>query len=78
MYFIPAYSTDMNAAMEVANKILERKPACFSLEWTPDGDHHWFAVFIMDGKDTSSWAYGDADTPAMAICLAAREAVGNG
>jgi hypothetical protein len=68
-------STDMNAAMEVVEKIINRKPAVFSVEWTHGEENPWFAVFIFDGDDISSWAIGEADTIAEAICLAALEAV---
>ena len=65
----PPYSTDMNAAMEVEQKMHD-------LGWCKSTlIHHlggtWTAMF-MNGPDL---AEADADTAPSAICLAALEAV---
>lgn len=66
---LPPYSTDMNAAMKVV------KAVCGA--WDKFELHYetgrWFAIFSRSGTDERI-AVG-ADTPALAVCLAALEVV---
>lgn len=63
-------STDMNAAMEVVEKMRVSWPG-FRLN--NEGLGHWSALFI---NPRGTWGYGKAaETPTLAICLAALEDV---
>lgn len=64
------YSTDMNAAMEVVAQM--EKHGCSRLELTFSGQPlQPEAVMVVNGTAY----FRDANTPALAICLAALEAV---
>lgn len=62
---LPPYSTDMNAAMEVVEKVHR---------WFKLTNAHgsWFATFDLGSPNNEPC---EADTPALAICLTAMEAV---
>jgi hypothetical protein len=67
--WIPCYSSDISAAMEVVSKMRERGSDYFELTQQPDGD--WFAEFCLHGEGYTQYA----TTPALAICLAAQAAI---
>ena len=74
MYFVNRWnpSTNIAHAFEVVEKMKE-KEFCFTLSDYLDS-RFWDANFIIF-KDSTKEFIGTANTPAMAICLAALEAV---
>lgn len=73
LFHMPQCSTDIDAAMMVVDKMRERGFPWFLVRYDaarPENAPRWTAVF--QGPDSFR---GDADTPAMAICLAALAAV---
>lgn len=72
---LPNYSTDMNAAIEVVD-VLQSFGWYLSLESPCRGKKMWEAYFTNCNDATKYHDY-NADTPALAICLAALEAVDN-
>lgn len=64
---VPAYSTDMNAAMEVVEKMRER-----GFDFGLQVDVTWWAIFT---SEEINYGGTKGQTPALAICLAALEAV---
>lgn len=74
---LPPYSTDMAAAWQAVNAMLDR-----GLEYTAEGEgkktkeHRWqFGPFRSNGYPTD---FGEGDTAAHAICLAALKAIDSG
>lgn len=69
---IPNYSTDIAAAMQVAEKLSEMNHTLVLEDWRSDRQR-WCALFrLADGHDTGQFI---DDTAALAITLAALKAV---
>jgi hypothetical protein len=73
---IPGYSTDERLAFrEVVAKMVEWFPDLeFTLNMWATGPQKWEAIFTVGNDDFQAYA----DTPALAICLAARAAIEGG
>jgi hypothetical protein len=75
---VPHYSLDISAAFEVVEKMREKGWTEFTLNRFDDHGGKWQAIFtrytvpIYGPDDTTS---PDCDTPALAICLAAQQAL---
>lgn len=80
LYFLKKYSTDIAAAWEVVEKMIEeteqdKDPMVFTLDIHPHRQLNWDADFTsvyMGGGH----GYANADTAPLAICLAALKARG--
>lgn len=75
-YLIPHYSTDISAAWQVVNHLLETHEGLVFHTMSPTPDRvNWYAGFGVQ-PPTDEVYFANAGTPSMAICLAALKCVG--